>query len=131
MDIVILGFTLPRLMLFRLMSSNFLFPSICVIIRFITPFLGTNCNVNRGFTVNFMFLVENILLCSMSNMKFDSLQFASSLNLHRLFLLTNCNGNRGITVNSYNFFMFLVANILLYSMSNMNHLRLFLEPIAT
>ena len=68
-------------MLFRFTSSNCLLPqtSICVIMRFTLPFLATNCNVNQVITVNsynfLKFLVKNILLCSMSNMKFDLCRF--------------------------------------------------------
>ena len=87
--------------------------------QFMWPFFGTNCNVNRGITVNsydfIKFRVKNILLCSISNMKFDLRRF----NLRGLFFGTNCNVNRGITVNLFNFFKFRVKNILLCSMSNM------------
>ena len=69
-----LRFTSSRLTLFRFNSSKFLF-------SLTSPFFGTNCDVNRGITVNlytfFKFLVKNIQLCSMCNMKFD---------LRRLFL---------------------------------------------
>ena len=74
---VIVSTVMPRFISPRCKMSNFLLPltSICVVIRFTVPFFDTNCDENRGITVNsynfFKFLVKNILLCSMSNMEFD------------------------------------------------------------
>ena len=56
------------------------------VIRFTLPFFETNCFVNRRLTVNlydfFKFLVKNILLCRISNTKFNLRRF----DLGRLFL---------------------------------------------
>ena len=68
---VIPRFMSPRWTLFRFKMSNFLLllTSICVVIRFTLPCFDTNCDLNRGITVNsynfFKFLVKNILLCSL------------------------------------------------------------------
>ena len=89
------------------------------------PFLGTICNTNRRITVNaynfFNVLVKNLLLCTMSIMKFDLRRqnflfpltsFCVIIRFTSPFFGTMCNINRGITANTYKFFNFLVKNIL-------------------